>query len=277
MFDLLATHLKYPPIYTKDVSNFWTDEHISKKLLETHLDPDEELASRKPGFMDRSAEWISTVIPPSKYPRLLDLGCGPGLYAQRFAKAGYAVTGLDFSRRSIDHAIQTAKDMDLPITYLQANYLEWAPKAVYDAAVMIYCDYCALSAEDRKRLMGKVYNCLLPGGRFLLDVSTIREYDESTEGQTWELCENGGFWSAEPYICLNARRRYEDHTLLNLNVVITGKETKAYHIWHHCFTRESMLAEAEGAGFSAIGWYDDIAGEPYADEGKTMAVLLQKR
>ncbi|MGE5494383.1 MAG: methyltransferase domain-containing protein [Burkholderiales bacterium] len=35
---------------------------------------------------------------PVKRPRLLDLGCGPGIYAELFAKKGFCVTGVDFSQ-----------------------------------------------------------------------------------------------------------------------------------------------------------------------------------
>lgn len=63
-------------------SAFWQDEYISKKLLAVHPDLHDDLASGKPGFMDRSAGWISALMPPALYHRLLGLGCGPGLYAK---------------------------------------------------------------------------------------------------------------------------------------------------------------------------------------------------
>lgn len=276
MFDLLNQYLIRPPIYTAGESSFWVDEHISKKLLETHLDPEDELASRKPAFMKKSVRWIAEAMPPSTYPNLLDVGCGPGLYAQKFAKAGYTVTGIDFSRRSIEYARDAANKQGLPITYLHKNYLEWEEQNTYDAAAMIYCDYGALSTSNRKQLMGKVYGCLRPGGRFLLDVCSIKMYSEFEENKTWEMQEDGGFWSAEKYICLSANQKYEDYTTLNQYAVMTQKETKVYYIWNHCFTKDSLLDEAAGAGFKPIGFYNDVTGEPYTDDSRTIAVLLEK-
>lgn len=37
-----------------------------------------------------------------------------------------------------------------------------------------------------------------------------------------------------------------------------------------------MQKEAEDAGFKVVGFYEDVAGAPYAIKGDTLAVLLQK-
>jgi len=55
---------------------------------------------------------------------LLDLGCDPGLYATRFAQAGFNVTGVYYSRRSIAYASNSANENHLNITYRYQNYLE---------------------------------------------------------------------------------------------------------------------------------------------------------
>ncbi|HOJ15222.1 MAG TPA: class I SAM-dependent methyltransferase, partial [Deltaproteobacteria bacterium] len=46
--------------------------------------------------------------------RILDLGCGPGLYTKRLSDAGYDVTGMDYSRRSIAYA----KEHDTETRYI---------------------------------------------------------------------------------------------------------------------------------------------------------------
>ncbi len=61
---------------------------------------------------DRQAEH-STI----GYPLLFDIGCGPGIYAEKFARQGYYVTGIDFSKRSIDYAKNSALKQGLDISY----------------------------------------------------------------------------------------------------------------------------------------------------------------
>lgn len=73
-------------------------------MLEAHLNTEWDAASRKEDFINESVNWISTIASSNNYPNLLDIGCGPGLYAEKFHKVGHSVTGIDFSERSIAYA-----------------------------------------------------------------------------------------------------------------------------------------------------------------------------
>jgi 2-polyprenyl-3-methyl-5-hydroxy-6-metoxy-1,4-benzoquinol methylase len=93
MMDKLFRLLRKPALWQRSAEPFWNDEHISKGMLEAHLNPDWDAASRKHEFIDRSVEWLSSAIPAGS--KILDLGCGPGLYAKRLSDMGYDVSGMD--------------------------------------------------------------------------------------------------------------------------------------------------------------------------------------
>ncbi len=57
------------------------------------------------------------------------------------------------SRRSIDYARKSAQTLGYDINYLQQNYLEFVNIEEFDCAVMIYCDYGALSDLNRKNYL----------------------------------------------------------------------------------------------------------------------------
>jgi SAM-dependent methyltransferase len=275
MLAQLEKWLEPPVIDAEGDAVFWQDEYISKKLLETHLDPNDDLASRKPAFMGRSADWIRETMPPALYPRLLDFGCGPGLYTQRFAKAGYQVTGVDFSKRSIAYAREAAKKQDLSIDYMCEDYLKLEITGVYDLVTLIYCDYGALSAANRKLMMKKAYSSLKPGGRFLLDVCSVRLFETIEDNRTWVM-EEGGFWSADNCLCLHANRKYPDWTMLYQTLAITRDKMTRYYIWNHCFTKETLADEAREAGFHVVQVFSDVAGQPFSEDSQTIAILLEK-
>lgn len=170
MLEHVRMALKKPLLYAKSESAFWDDEYISKQMLKAHLNPELEGASRKLDFIERSVVWIKELVNPISYPMLLDIGCGPGIYAERFVKEGYQVTGIDFSRKSIDYARRNALLQGLNITYLFQDYLEMDLENNFDFVTMIYCDYGALSKSDRQVVMRNVYRHLKSGGKFLLDV-----------------------------------------------------------------------------------------------------------
>lgn len=51
-----------PIAYTTTGILFWDDEYISKSMLALHLNPDAESASRTHEFMDRSVDWIVSLL-----------------------------------------------------------------------------------------------------------------------------------------------------------------------------------------------------------------------
>lgn len=132
------------------------DDYILKQMLKAHLDPDFNGASRKLDFIDKSVSWIKQVMPSQKYSSLLDIGCGPGLYAERFTPEGYMVSRVDFSRRSICYAKHSAIKAGLNIHYICQNYLALDIGRQFDLSTMIYCDYGPLSTDNRRIVLQKL-------------------------------------------------------------------------------------------------------------------------
>ena len=93
-----------PALFAPHSAPFWDDPHISQQLLAAHLDPRSDAASRCPDTIDRSVAWLTSQLDLRSCGRVLDLGCGPGLYAERLA-------GL----RAIRLAAATPASLDTPL------------------------------------------------------------------------------------------------------------------------------------------------------------------
>ncbi len=114
---------------------------------------------------------------------------------------GFDVTGIDYSKRSLEYA----KSHDDKTGYLYGNYLVIEENCKFDMAIMIYCDYAALTLAERQKLLKIVYNAVKPGGLFIFDVSTTNYFNNHrTNNKPFGRIEYGGFWSPRPYICLEA-------------------------------------------------------------------------
>jgi len=122
-FQLIYKLADKPQLYEKGTSVMWTDPHISKQLLDLHLNPYKEIASRSQVKIESISNWILSLSETPKM-KILDLGCGPGLYAEFLARKGHSITGVDFSDNSIQYAIRQAKEKQLDIIYLNRNYLD---------------------------------------------------------------------------------------------------------------------------------------------------------
>jgi len=184
MINELKKYIAKPKLYDPSTNKFWDDKHISKGMLEAHLNPNWDAATRKLEFLEKSVNWILKIAPSSQYKFLLDLGCGPGLYAERFANVGYSVTGVDYSKRSIAYAKKQTLLNKSNIKYHYQNYLTIDYIEQFNLITLIYCDYAALSITDRLILLRKVYQALKPNGKFIFDVFTpLMRKDESRSWQ----------------------------------------------------------------------------------------------
>jgi len=274
MYSLLIDTMKnFPKAYETTGVAFWDDEHISKSMLDAHLASDEDGASRKHSFIKKSVEWLDSL--PASGSRLLDLGCGPGIYSEMLCDKGYCVTGIDFSKRSIEYAKKSALQVGKSIKYLYKDYLAMDYLNEFHITVLIYCDFGVLSPDARKALLNKVYAALKPGGLFVVDVFTPPQYDKFADNMTVTFDE-AGFWRSVPYVCIKRDKRYENHIFLEQYTVLTEQKQQTYNLWNHAFSQHELEEDLRGAGFTCIEFYGDVTGLPLEQDSPTICAVCKK-
>ena len=134
-------------LFFRSKNNIWTDEFISEQMLKAHLDYSRDGASRNIYTVRKTIDWINSVSEDKK--KLLDLGCGPGIYANGFDDLHYAVTGIDVSPKSIDYAQEWAHKENRKIKYVCQDYIYVPIHGQFDIAVCIYCDFGAMIPREQ--------------------------------------------------------------------------------------------------------------------------------
>lgn len=269
----IFNYLKRPLVFQKSSAKFWDDEHISQEMLKAHLNPNIDAASRKPEIIEKTVEWICNLAPYPKFTKILDLGCGPGLYADMLNKKGYQVTGIDFSKRSIDYA----KSINHNNQYIYQNYLDIEYENEFDIVLLIYCDYGVLADDERKLLLKKIYKALKAGGMLLLDVFTPNNYLNDQERTSWYINNSSGFWKPTPHLCLEAHYIYDNDIRLDMYLVVDEfNNIDIYRIWDKSFTKETFSQEVMDIAFSEVNFYANTTGDIYKDDSKTMSIVLIK-
>ena len=255
----------------------WTEEHTSEQMLAYHLNTDIDVSSRRGEFIDRSVEWIASHFGVGPGTRIADFGCGPGLYANRLAKLGARVTGIDFSKRSIKHARGVAVDQGLTIEYVNQNYLDFETQDRFDLILMIMCDFCALSPSHRMVMLTKFHSQLLPGGSVLLDVYSMNAFKQREAATSYGVNLLDGFWSAEKYYGFLTTFKYDDaKVVLDKYTIVEAERTRTVYNWLQYFSPESLRSEFEKAGFTQQELYADVAGTSFDETASEFAVVANK-
>jgi SAM-dependent methyltransferase len=253
-----------PKLYENGTDIMWTDPYISEQLLKCHINPNNDMASRSKEKIDLIVNWIQSKVSTSKI-EILDLGCGPGLYAESFARNGHHVTGIDFSQTSIDYAKKSSVNNGLSNDYICMNYMNLDEKDKYDLAILIYLDFCVLKPGEREKVLSNTYKALKHNGLFVFDVINRKNIEEKILKQSWGIC-SGGFWSDRPYIVLNSGYHYpEAHVLLNQHIVINEEERiKRYLFWSTYYDFQDIEPILSQTGFRDIEQYENLL--PKGDE-----------
>ena len=257
--------------------DLWDDGYISEKMLAFHLNAEIDVSSRNRSFIERSVKWIVSHFNLQKGSMVADFGCGPGLYTERLAQHGCDVTGIDFSHRSIEYAKNSADKNGLSINYVNQNYLSFETEERFDLILMIMCDFCALSPEQRRTILSKFSRLLKPQGKVLFDVYSLVGYNERQEESRHEVNLLDGFWSPDRYDgFLNVFKYDKEKVILDKYTILQNNKTRVIYNWLQYFSPESLREEVKETGFVIKNIFADVAGSPFKADGKEFAVVVRK-
>lgn len=274
MYNVLHDFTLRPAPYAKyTAKELWTRPHLARQMLRYHLDQDTALASRPHADIDAIIDWIDSQIDVAG-KKVCDLGCGPGLYASRFAVRGADVTGIDFSRHSLDYAQAEAARTGTHIRYIHADYLEDELPTGFDVVTLIYYDYCALSPEQRRSLLAHVRTMLKPGGRLVLDVIGIGSLAQKQESTLLEANLMGGFWAEGDYVGIQRTLIYPDEAItLDRYLIVEPTETWQIFNWFQYVTPSRLIEELHSAGYAVETLEGSLTGKPLTADSEFLGVI----
>ncbi|MBN1428895.1 MAG: class I SAM-dependent methyltransferase [Anaerolineae bacterium] len=180
----------------------WNDPEFSRRMLAEHLDQAHDAASRRFEIIDRHVDWIHRAVLASKPTRVLDLGCGPGLYTSRLAALGHECVGIDFSPASIAYADEEARRNKLRCTYLHQDIRTADYGTGYGLVMSIFGEFNVFRPDDAKGILKKAHQALRENGFLLMEphpFEVVRQLGE--QSPCWYSGE-GGLFSARPHLCL---------------------------------------------------------------------------
>ena len=274
MYELLQDIARRPEPFSRyTAKELWTRPHLARQMLSFHLNQETDLASCRFETIDQVVNWIDSKLNLSG-KRVCDLGCGPGLYTQRFSARGANVTGVDFSAHSLEYARLKVRDNEQPIRYLNADYLSDDLPTGFDLVTLIYTDYCVLSPEQRSILLGRMREMLNSDGQIVIDVAGIASLARKEELTKIEERLLDGFWAEGDYVGIKRSFVYPDKNLsLDRYLIVEPDESWQIFNWFQHFTPESIESELQNAGFEINQMVGDLSGVLLKPESDLIGIV----
>jgi SAM-dependent methyltransferase len=270
-----------PPLWPAGGGNLpWNDPAFSERMLREHLDESHGAASRQAAERAAQLDWLWAQLALRSGSRVLDLTCGPGLYAVPLAQRGAQVTGVDFSPASIAHARRLADEAGVALrcAFVEADVRQYDPEpAAYDAALFLYGQLAVFPRENAAALLGKAAAALRPGGRLvveLLDPARVDKADSS-----WWFTDDKGLWGDRPFLHLGERRWNAAERASVERYYILHLESGAMDeivLCDQTYKIEEMAGLMRAAGFSNVDSYAGWDGLPLYDAAEWVVYVAQK-
>jgi SAM-dependent methyltransferase len=257
----------------------WGAPEYARRLLREHLDQSHDGASRRAPVVAAHLRRLKRLLPAAP-ARILDAGCGPGLYAVPLASAGHHVTGVDVSAPALRHARALARSTRPRGTarFLRADLRDVElPEARFDAALLVYYVLEAFPRIVQPMVLGRIAAALAPGG---LLISEMRLRPQQPPGRL-------EWWDAVPTSLLSDHRHlllgdsvYDDrrHTYVLRDVAVlddgtvTIRQTSA---WLCPFGSIPRLFKR--GGFTVEALYDGWGATAASAASETVLVVARRR
>ena len=262
----------------------WNEPAFSRRMLEEHLSQAHDAASRRFEVIDLHVAWIHGNLLKGRQARILDLGCGPGLYTSRLAALGHSCVGIDFSPASIEYARQQIEEAGLDCRYhledvRQAEYGRANNGPGYDLVMFLYGEINVFRRGDAAAILQKAHAALEPGGLLLLEPHTYEVVEDLGRAPAVWYSAESGLWSARPYLCLkeNFWDEAQQVTIERYFVVDaqTG-EVSRYASSMQAYSRQGYVDLLHGCGFEEIRFHPSLTGDVEGAHSGLVALVARK-
>lgn len=258
----LIERVPFPEPWSEGDHIPWNEPDFSRRMLAEHLTQDHDAASRRFEIIEQQVYWIQEALLNDRPSKILDLGCGPGLYANRMAFLGHQVFGIDFSPASIAHARAEAEKDQLGNTFLEADLRQADYGANYDFAMLIYGEFNIFKPADAALILDKLHGALKPGGRLLLEPENLTALQRARQDQPVWRAYRQGLFSDRPHLYLTENfwdARTSTTTTRYWVVDAASSAVTRYASTAQGYTDADLTALLNRHGFEEVCFYPALA------------------
>jgi len=247
-------------------------------MLKEHLSQEHHAASRRFDKIDTHVTWIHREVLQNQNGKILDLGCGPGLYASRLARLGHQVTGVDYSPASIAYAQTTAEQKGLACTYIHSDLRKADFGHGYDAVMLIYGEFNIFRPADIRQILRKAHGALKPEGILILEPHTFEIVQTMGQGASTWYTSPSGLFSPEPHLVFEEHFWDSDHRTTTTRIFVVDANSGnviRYAQTFQAYTQADYQGVLEECGFGEIEFFPSLTGLNDPEQEQLMAITAK--
>ncbi|MEE8390983.1 MAG: class I SAM-dependent methyltransferase [Anaerolineae bacterium] len=157
---------------------------------------------------DRLIAFIVHLLNLKPGDRLLDLACGSGVHALRFAQQGIEVVGLDISPSLVRYCAEQAAAEGLDnVTFVEGDMRALTYQSEFDALVILSTSFGFFDDENNQRVLNGIAWALEPDGQVLLQLQDPTTFAGKRQSRChWRERPEGIYWTEawfDPATCIS--------------------------------------------------------------------------
>jgi SAM-dependent methyltransferase len=257
----------------------WGRPEFARRLLREHLDQSHDGASRRRSVIAAQVRRLRRLLPPAP-ARILDAGCGPGLYAMPLAQLGHDVTGVDVSAAALRHARSLAREAHVlrNTRFVKGDLRDLPlPTAGFDAALLVYFVLEAFSRADQPKVLARLATTLAPHGTLIAELR-LRPDQPPGRIDWWDVVPNSLLSDRRHLLLGDAVYDQRRHTYVLREVAVFDDGSVAVQQtsgWLCPFGSIPRLFAR--AGLAEVTMFDGWTGAPAHALSDTVLVVARRR
>lgn len=227
---------------------------------------------------DRLITFVTQALDLKPGERLLDLACGSGVHALRFARLGLEVVGLDVASSLVRYCTEQAAAEELDnVTFVEGDMRALTYQEEFDALVVLSTSFGFFDDETNQRVLDGIAHALKPNGRVLLQLSDPTTFvEQQKQRRSWQERPEGIYWMDV---------RFDPITCITHGVFRFTDNDGVTHLWDdhervRLYTLPELCSMFDLAGLETSAVYGDslLPNVPYgSDNHREMIVVGGRR
>ena len=207
---------------------------------------------------------------------VLELGCGTGNMAYRFAGRAYDMTAVDFSEHMLSVAAEKNPSLHEKILFIRQDIRDLDLYGTVDAMFSVFdCMNYMTREEDLTKIFLSARNYLNPGGIFIFDMNAEKKYARiSDEGPMSGVFEDVSFIWENSYDKKGKINECAAHFFIREDADIYKKYTE-YH-YQKAYEIKKIAGLIVESGLTVINILDAATMKKYTSDSERVYIVVKK-